>query len=117
MIHIQTVIADSQGYFATEESKTDSVFQKSTARVQRDKLLDGTTYLKKHAYSVGDRTFTIVSRHYLSKAEIAVIWNIHINHTKTLLSCVDGFFEGVIESVRTDQGKAEIVFIPEFKYA
>lgn len=118
MIHIQTTIYDSEGgYFFMEENKSESVFQNSQARVQRDKLLDNTTYVKKHGYSVGDRTFTIISDKFLSKEKVEELWRIHTTHLDVFLSCHDGFFLGVIESIRTDRGKIEISFIPYEKYA
>lgn len=117
MIHIHTTVYDSQGYFSMEEDKRNSSFQKASARIQRDKLLDTTTYLKNHGYSEGDRTFTIISKNRLSRSQAALLWYLFKNHATVLLSCSEGFYSGSIASVDTDKGRAEFTFIPGTKYS
>jgi hypothetical protein len=117
MIHIHTKIYDDQGYFRMEEDPKNSQYQLASARIQRDKLLDGSTYLKNHGYSEGDRTFKFISKRYLGRMKVDQLWYIFKNYTSVLLSCPEGFYSGSISALSTDKGKVEITFIPDIQFS
>jgi len=117
MVHVQTTVYDSQGYFSMEENRAESILQKASVRLQRDKLLDGSTFLKNHGYAEGDRDFTFISKNTIENAQVAVLWYIVKNHAQVMLSCREGLYLGVIERLSTDRGKIEFKFVPDTKYS
>ena len=116
MIFLTTVFADSAGLVYFEESKANSNTNTLTARVQQDKLLDGTTYVKLHGHSEGDRGIEVESKRTQPEELCANLERLFRLDTKFLLSLRSGFYLGVISRLSTNQGRVIFTFIPEQRF-
>ena len=116
MIFLAPVFADVNGLVKFQENG-ESEIEAAAMRVQTDKLLNGGTYVQFRGFSDGDRRIQIISNEAQSSSVCQNIWRLVRLSTKFLLSTRDGFYTGVIASLRTDKGIVSFTFIPEEKHS
>lgn len=115
MILLSSAQADSNGFIAFKHDPANSVIERASARIQVDKLLDGTTYVKHHAISAGDRVIEIMSKRPYSREVTENINRLYRLNNRFLLSVLGEFFVGIISFLDTDKGFITFKFIPESK--
>lgn len=116
MIFLSNVSGDINGFISFEESQANSNTETAEARVQVDKLLDGTTYVKLHGQSDGDRQLQISSKKTQPESVCDNVQRLFRLNTKFLLSTRHGFYLGVLKRISTNQGRVLFTFIPEQKF-
>ena len=77
-------------------------------RVQRVATLDGGSVITNHGFSHCDRTFRIVAG--MSRAEVLALQQMIGAGGLLYLSCVEGYFSGVISRFVPGNGVASITF-------
>lgn len=105
MISISTLTQNTSGSLVLYED-ADSSFEEMTARISRTKTLDGGVSINHSGFSHGDRTFTISAE--ITEAEAIILKNIHQTETLVWISCKEGFFTGVIESIDIEDGSLDM---------
>lgn len=111
MIAISTQIADIDG-FVIIDNIVSSEAEKKEARIQRTKLLDGTTSIVHYGVSDGDRTIAI--KGFAEKIEAEKLQDIFDNQTFINLSADDGFYNAVLKNFSNDVGNiSTTIYIKE----
>ena len=116
MIWLATVFGDPDGLIAFEEDIVDSRINAGTARIQQDKLLDGTSYVRSHGTEAGDRRLEIVSKKNHTREQAENFWRLFSLNTKFLLSAGGRFYLGILSELDTDNGLFRFTFIPEQQF-
>lgn len=114
MISISTVTKNANGSIIISEGPK-SKLKESSARVSRTATLDGGCVITHSGHSHGDRTFKIVGT--ISESDAAILQNIFETETFVNISTSEGFFAGVIEKLKTDNGNLKLTFLVKEKLA
>jgi len=99
MIAISTMTQNISGSLVLYEDES-SDFEDYSTRVSRTKTLDGGVHINHSGFSHGDRTFIVIAK--ITEAEGVIAKNIQQTETLIWISCKEGFFSGVIESIKID---------------
>lgn len=114
MISICRTIGDPLGNIDFNELPTTE-FGPLPARVSRAATLDGGAVIAHYGVSHGDRTFYIKAS--ITTAQKITLEYIHRCNETLILSCKEGFFLGVIETMTTAQGSLTMKFLVKEKLA
>lgn len=112
MISITTKTYDLDGVIAFESYQD---FKSNTARVNRQKTLDGGAYINHAGVSAGDMTFNISKT--ITEAQAETMWYIFENYTLLNIATDDGFFTGAIESLQINNGAMTCAVLIQSKEA
>jgi hypothetical protein len=107
MICISKLTQDVDGSVLFEEN-VDSKTPIYRARVRKTATLDGGVFIDHQGYAPGDNTFEITAR--VTKAQETALVSIFQNETFVNISTRDGFFKGVISSLRAFNGEIKMAF-------
>jgi hypothetical protein len=80
----------------------DSRLRNESARVSRSATLDGGCVIDHQGFSDSDRTLDIRAR--LTQADADILWSIFTTQTFVNVATREGFFYGVIDSMRDENG-------------
>ena len=80
----------------------DSGLRNESARVSRSATLDGGCIIDHQGFSDSDRTLDIRAR--LTQDDADILWEIFTTQTFVNVATRDGFFYGVIDSMRDENG-------------
>jgi hypothetical protein len=106
MISISTIEYDVNGSVSFDSYQD---FKDNKARVNRQKVLDGTAYISHRGVSDGDRTLNVSEK--ITEAQAAIVWYMFKTYTFLHIATADGFFLGVIESLKIDNGAMACVIL------
>lgn len=112
MISISTIDYDLAGSIAFDSHQD---FRDNRARVNRQKTLDGGAFINHSGFSDGDMTFNINQK--ITEDQAAIIWYIFQSYTFLHIATGDGFFKGVIESLKINNGIMACVVLIQSKEA
>ncbi len=102
----------SENYAITiEEDIADSDFSSPDARVQRDKLLDGTAFVAHYGVCHGDRTFTVYAA-TITEDHVETIRTMHETESEHFIGTPEGVFVGVLERFGWKRGRFSFRFLP-----
>jgi hypothetical protein len=88
------------------KEKARSKIRDAGARVSRSGTLDGGAVIEHLGFDNGDRQMDIYSQE--SESVCNKLWNMFTGETFINISCVDGFFYGVIDRLAVDNGSVKI---------
>ena len=97
-----TTIEDSEIEPVVIHNDSESSFKSLRARVNRTATLDGGVVIVSQGTSDGDRTFDVRTR--IDAEQETALWDLFTTQSLIHISTDIGFFIGMIESLRTDNG-------------
>lgn len=107
-------ISDDTTLVELEESE-DTDWGDMAPRIQQTATLDGGSVISHYGFSHSDRKFQIVAE--MTRAEVAILQGMIEDSTLFYLSCIEGFFSGVISLFVPGNGVAQIKFLVKEKLA
>jgi len=107
MISISTQATQDDGSVIFEENRK-SELRVGYPRASRVATLDGGSEIVHSGVSEGDRIFRVYAD--LTEEEAATLWAIHNAGTLVHLSCREGFFLGLIQNLKLDNGALTLTF-------
>ena len=109
MISFSAPTADINGSRTFREDAENTSLTPPQTRASRTKCLNATVHIQHSGVVDGDRTFSIVVKN-ATEAEYEFMKYLQNNYTSALVSCREGVFSGLIESVRIPKGNLNITF-------
>ncbi len=114
MIGISTIDYNSSGALIIREA-TDSEMKSLSARLSRERTLDGGVVLTHSGVSHGDRTLSVMAA--ITEAEEEALRTIFEDETILQFALPDGFYTGAIERIVTDNGDLSMSVLIKEKIA
>lgn len=109
MVGISTITANVDGDIVID-AKDDSEIYNLVPRVSRVSTLDGGVVLTHSGFAHGDRTLRINAEN-MSESDCSKLRTLVENETLMHFSIEDGFFSGMVESMRIDNGKLSMTVL------
>jgi len=108
MISIATITQNTSGNIDFDELPKTTLYDAS-ARVTRTATLDGGSSIVHSGFSDSDRTFSIYA--IVTEVQAKILKSIHETETLINLSCVEGYFSGMIKKLKVDDTEMYIQFL------
>jgi len=89
--------------------KAKSKIKNAAARVSRSATLDGGAVIEHLGFSDGDRQLDIFAR--IDESMSSNVWSIFTGETFINISTADGFFYGVIDRLKVDNGDMQMTLL------
>jgi len=102
MISITTTTSQTNAAVLIKNYKVGSDIQDGSARISKNKTLDGAVAIIHNGFVEGDRTLKVEGR--LSETESDVLWDIFSTETFVNIAIPDGLFDGVIARLKRKYG-------------
>ena len=112
MLSISTLNFDLRGSVVLD---TNADFMENSARVTRQKTLDGGVYINHSGVSDGDRTFKIKTR--VTEDQAGTLWYLFNSHVFVHVSGPAGFFKAVIQDLKINNGDMNCTVLIDTKEA
>ncbi|MDP2718974.1 MAG: hypothetical protein Q8P44_03970 [Dehalococcoidia bacterium] len=109
MISITRTTPGGEGYDVVvfrNNYKVASLVRSGTARINKSKTLGGAVVVIHNGFVEGDRDMSVNGR--LTEAEITALWDIFSTQTFVNIAIPEGVFDGVIKSLRDDNGQVSM---------
>jgi hypothetical protein len=110
MISISKITQSTESNAAVViKEKAKSKIRDARARVSRSATLDGGAVIEHLGFSDGDRQLDILAQ--LNETVSGYIWDIFTDETFINISTSDGFFYGVIDRLKVDNGDMQMTLL------